>query len=220
MYRRGNELVFSPSDLNAFLENECVTWLDRLDIECPGELQADEPGEEDELIRRAGDDHERAHVAGLVNNGSDVQAIDRDDPAAFATTVQAMHDGREVIHQARLENGDFAGWADFLFRVEGPSELGAWHYEVWDTKLARNLKPYFAIQLCCYSEMLDAIQRRIPDQAGIILGNGERSALRVSDYWFYYRAIRGRFSNNSVCSTVTTHSLSRASPITGTGTGM
>src|SRR5438270_11978840 len=55
------------------------------------------------------------------------------------------------------------------------------------------MKPYFAIQLCCYSEMLDAIQRRLPEQAGIILGNGERRPLRVLDYWFYYRAIRRAF---------------------------
>jgi hypothetical protein len=27
-------------------------------------------------------------------------------------------------------------------------------YQVWDTKLARAPKPYYAVQLCCYSEML------------------------------------------------------------------
>lgn len=29
--------VYSPSDLIAFLENECVTWLDRYDAEFPGD---------------------------------------------------------------------------------------------------------------------------------------------------------------------------------------
>jgi hypothetical protein len=60
MYKRDNELTYSPSDLNAFLENECVTWLDRFEVEHPGELKADEPEEEDELIRRTGDEHERS----------------------------------------------------------------------------------------------------------------------------------------------------------------
>lgn len=193
MYKPGNELIYSPSDLNAFLENQCVTWLDRFDIEYPGELKADEPEEEDELIRRTGDEHERSFLAGLVSGGSDVLAIDRDDPDAFAKSVQGMHQGREVIYQARLECGEFAGWSDFLFRVEGASELGGWHYEVWDTKLARSLKPYFAIQLCCYAEMLNAIQGRLPEQAGIILGDGERKPLRVPDYWYYYRAVKRAF---------------------------
>jgi len=69
-----------------------------------------------------------------------------------------MQQGREVIYQARLRHGEFAGWVDFLFRVNGPTGLGAWHYEVWDTKLSRSLKPYFAIQLCCYADMLNSIQ--------------------------------------------------------------
>jgi len=193
MYKRDNELIYSPSDLNAFLENECVTWLNRFNIEYPGDLQVDETSEEGALIWEAGDEHERVYLAGLVNNGSDVLTINRDDPWAFSATLQAMRDGREIIYQAKLEYGEFAGWADFLFRVDGPSELGVWHYEVWDTKLSRSLKPYFPVQLCCYSEMLDVVQGRLPEQMGIFLGNNERKPLPVADYWFYYRALKRAF---------------------------
>jgi uncharacterized protein len=80
-----------------------------------------------------------------------------------------------------------------LIRIPGHSEFGDWQYEVWDTKLARGMKPYFAIQLCCYSEMLEALQGRLPEHAGIILGNGERKLLRISDYYFYYRSIKRAF---------------------------
>lgn len=45
MYREDNELVYSPSDLNAFLDNECVTWLSRFNVEFPDELIADEAAE-------------------------------------------------------------------------------------------------------------------------------------------------------------------------------
>jgi predicted RecB family nuclease len=193
MYKRDNELLYSPSDLNAFLENEAVTWLDRLNLECPGELKADEPAEEDALIRRTGDEHEQSFLTGLEGGGSDVAMIGRNDRAAFAKTIHAMRQGREVIYQARLQHGEFAGWADFLFRVDGRSTLGAWHYEVWDTKLSRSLKPYFVIQLCCYAEMLNSIQGRMSDEVGIILGNGDRKPLPVLDYWFYYRAIKRAF---------------------------
>ncbi len=122
----------------------------------------------------------------------DVAIIDRSD-TAFHKTIAAMRQGRQVIYQARLKLEPFAGWSDFLIRVPGHSEFGDWQYEVWDTKLARGMKPYFAIQLCCYSEMLAALQGRLPEHAGIILGNGERKLLRVSDYYFYYRSIKRAF---------------------------
>lgn len=69
--------------------------------------------------------------------------------------------------------------------VDGSSELGGRHREVWDTELARSLKPYFAIQLCCYSEMLHAIQGHLPELSGTILANGSLVPLRISDYWYY-----------------------------------
>ncbi len=62
MYRQNNELVYSPSDLNAFLDNECVTWLSRFNLEYPGELTANEAADEDVLIQGAGDEHERTYL--------------------------------------------------------------------------------------------------------------------------------------------------------------
>jgi uncharacterized protein len=59
----------------------------------------------------------------------DVAIIERKADALDETLV-AMRAGRQSIYQARLERGDFAGWAEFLIRVDGPSELGGWHYEV------------------------------------------------------------------------------------------
>ena len=47
--------------------------------------------------------------------------------------------------------GPFFGFTDFLLFDESG------RYQVWDTKLARSPKPYYALQLCCYSEMLAAV---------------------------------------------------------------
>jgi uncharacterized protein len=192
MYRSGSNYRYSPSDLNAFLENECVTWLDRLALERPGTLERDEASEEQELVRSTGDCHE-AQFLDQLRRETDVAVIDTKDREAAQKTLAAMQAGRAVIYQARLEREEFGGWADFLFRVDGDSELGAFHYEVWDTKLARSMKPYFAIQLCCYAEMLEPLQGRRPRSAGIILGNGERRPLRVDDYWYYYQAVKRAF---------------------------
>ncbi len=112
---------------------------------------------------------------------------------AGAKTLEAMRLGREVIYQARLELDEFAGYADFLFRVEGGSNLGGYHYEVWDTKLARGMKPYFAIQLCCYAELLEGLQGKRPDYVGIVLGSGVRERLHTNDFFFYYKAVKRAF---------------------------
>jgi predicted RecB family nuclease len=87
----------------------------------------------------------------------------------------------------------FAGYSDFLVRTEGSSRLGSYHYEVWDTKLARSVKPYFAVHLCCYAEMLEAMQGRLPDMIGVVLGKGERRRLRTQDQLYYYRALNELF---------------------------
>jgi len=48
----------------------------------------------------------------------------------------------------------------FLVRREGKSDLGD-YYEAWDTKLSKTTRPYFIVQLCCYSWMLE----EIPEEA-------------------------------------------------------
>jgi uncharacterized protein len=192
MQRKNNEWLYSPSDLIKFLENEAVTWFDRYDKERPGELVAEEDSADKQLIQTTGEKHECEVLQQLIAEGRDVADLSGATDS-FEATLRAMNEGRGIVYQARLEYGNFAGYADFLIRVEGISELGSWHYEVWDTKLARSLKPYFAVQLCCYAEMLEAVQGRRPEHVGIMLGNGLREQLRTEDYLFYYRAVKRAF---------------------------
>ncbi len=191
MYKTGSGFLYSPSDLIGFLENESVTWLDRYNIEFPGELSKDEATEEEELVYKSGEEHE-ARILDSFHSERDLVVIDRSDNALHKT-MAAMRQGRQVIYQGRLTLEPFAGWPDFLVRIPGNSEFGDWHYQIWDTKLARGMKPYFAIQVCCYSEMLESAQGRLPEHAGIILGNGERQLLRISDCVFYYRLLKRAF---------------------------
>jgi len=72
MQRVNGKYVYSPSDLIAFVENEGVSWLDRFDIECPRRLVCDEPAEDEQIIREAGDEHEAAFWAELQSGGYDV----------------------------------------------------------------------------------------------------------------------------------------------------
>jgi predicted RecB family nuclease len=115
--------------------------------------------------------------------------ISKDD-AEFArsATLSAIGTKAPIIYQAALTDQEFAGFADFLILD------GAGRYQVWDTKLARSPKPHYAIQLCCYSEMLAATMgETLPERFGIILGTKNQIEFRVEDFIHYCRRIRGSF---------------------------
>ena len=104
-----------------------------------------------------------------------------------------MKNGVEVIAQASLESNNFSGIADFLIKVPGVSFLGDYHYEIWDTKLSKKMKPYFVIQLCCYAEMLKSEQGILPERVAIVLGDNKIKHLRVKDFFSYYSNLKSTF---------------------------
>jgi len=113
--------------------------MDRFYKECPGEIEPDQDTEEQKIIQDKGLEHERAFLGLLAAQGRRLCDLsgERDH---VDSTLAAMHRGEEIIYQGYLECDDFAGYPDFLVRVESPSNLGAWSYEPWDTKLARHTK--------------------------------------------------------------------------------
>lgn len=195
MKRTDQGILFSPSDLITFMESPFASAMNRKCLYDP--LLAEQMDKEDPLLvhlRKKGFAHEDAFVRKLEDEGADICAIGEDRPHVMREqTVQAMKAGRGIITQAYLTMDRFAGKADFLVRVPGASRLGEFHYEVWDTKLSRKLKPYFAIQLCCYAEMLEAVQGRRPEQMAVVLGNNEKRELAVAGHFAYYRALKENF---------------------------
>jgi uncharacterized protein len=191
--RRDGNLILSPSDLNNFLECEHLTGLDLTVAE--GELARTvaENGQA-QLIRRKGEEHERAFLASLLAAGTSVFAVDHTEgwTKAAAATQEAMRDGVEVIYQAAFASEGWLGSADFVERVERSSRLGPFSYEVADTKLARTTKPHFLLQLCFYSEQVGRIQGIPPETMHVILGTNERATFRVSDFDAYHRHVRER----------------------------
>jgi len=144
--------------------------MDRLYLEFPDRVVPDVPEGIVVTIRAQGIQHEADYLSSLVAKGAAVTDLS-ENKNNLEPTLLAMHRGDPVIYQAYLSYGDFAGYADFLVRVPGDSRLGQWHYEVHDTKIAREPKPYHLIQLCCYAEMLESIQGRRPKQVAVVLGN-------------------------------------------------
>jgi uncharacterized protein len=186
------ELIFSPTDLIGFGASPFASWMDRHYLEYGGVDSPDADTEDQKLIVRTANAHERAVLDDLKSSASSIVEIPDSGhigiEEARAQSIAAIGAGVPIIHGAALEHDRFAGIADFLLRTASGG------YQVWDAKLARSPKPYYAIQLCCYSEMLAAMtDSPMAATFGIILGNQERLEFRVEDFVHYYRHLKARF---------------------------
>ena len=191
--------IYAAGDLNDYLECKRLTELETLvmrrTLERP---KVDDPGAE--LLRRKGDEHERRylermralHPDGVKEFGRSESGIEA-YRAAERQTLEAMREGFPIIYQATFFDGTFIGHADFLRRVETPSELGAHSYEVIDTKLGLSPKPYYLVQICNYSEHLARLQGTMPAFGHVVFGNDEELAFRLHDYLAYYRHLKAAF---------------------------
>ncbi len=188
MKKESDSIIYSPTDLIRYLASPFASWLDRYYLENPDAIAPDKQTEEEELLSRTGDEHEQSVLTGYKASTSVIEIAKGDFAAAHAATLAAIKDKASIIYQAALQDGVFAGYADFL-------ELDtSGKYQVWDTKLALSPKPYYPIQLCCYSEMLAATKgQEMPERIGVILGNGDRVEFRVEDFIHYYRHIKDSF---------------------------
>ena len=184
----------SPSALNRFLGCEYRTYLDILDRR--GELGAERKPPEMQLLFERGDRHEDGVVARMLADGLDVVALEDEDATKeerAERTLAAMRAGRQVLHQGCFLHDGWVGYPDFLIRVEEPSELGAWSYEVADAKLGRTPRPKHIFQLLFYNEQLERVQGRPPARMSLILGDGTEPLFRAEDFEAYAEDIRAMF---------------------------
>jgi predicted RecB family nuclease len=194
-------IIVSATDLVGYLACDHLTTLELGRVDGLWERP---PRREDptvQLLQDRGDAHELAYLEGLRARGLSVVEIDKDQlttpgalRAAQATTLAAMRAGVDVIYQATFFDGRWRGHADFLIRVERPSPLlGAWSYEIADTKLSRGVKAAAILQLCVYADLLTALQGIAPERVHIVTGDLIEHAHRLADYAAYYRLVKSRF---------------------------
>jgi predicted RecB family nuclease len=103
-----------------------------------------------ELLAERGALHEQSYLDRLELTGLSITRVNGIgvDANVVQETLDAMRTGAPIIAQGALQSGQWGGRADVLRRVEKPSELGAWSYEVIDTKLARETKGNTVLQIC------------------------------------------------------------------------
>ena len=191
-------ISFSPSDLIVYMGSPFASWMARLSIDHPERLQGIEKDQDEMTGFQAdkGKDHEDLFLQYLREEygAENVAEIEASSPAAMLeATMMAMEAGYKVIFQAYLERDHFRGFTDFLVRREGKSKLGAYYYEAWDTKLAKTTRPYFLVQLCCYSWMLEKIQGKVPDEAVVVLGDKTKDRFRIAAYYSYFQNLKQQF---------------------------
>ena len=130
MQKLNGNLLFSASDLVNFLECTNLTHLDLKNFD--EKLKKAEDDAQAKLIQTKGLAHEKSFLTKLQSQHleSVINIVDicpnREDQ--FAATEKAMRDGASIIYQASFRRYDFLGFADFLRRVEVPSNLGTYSY--------------------------------------------------------------------------------------------
>ena len=140
--------------------------------------------------------HENAYLEHLKAQGVCVLNLRdiEDSERALAETRAAMESGAAAIAQATMVHGRWFGRSDVLRRVERPSKLGDWSYEVYDCKLARETKAATILQLSLYSELLESIQGLLPESM-FVVPHGvdfQPEKYRVLDFAAYYRFVKAR----------------------------
>jgi predicted RecB family nuclease len=206
MQKSNGRVLYSATDLVAFLECEHLTSLDLLDLESP--LPRAPEDEQVALIQQKGHAHEGAYVEQLrarTRHFVDISERRGDIWERIGFTVEAMRAGADIIYQGALASDDFIGYPDFLRRVEEPSALGDYSYEVVDAKLARSSKAKFIVQLAFYSHHLSEVQGVAPKMMHVVLGDLSEVHYRFAEYARYVAHLKRRFEERVKDSTRQTY---------------
>ncbi|WP_052091325.1 TM0106 family RecB-like putative nuclease [Modestobacter caceresii] len=200
MYESDGALVVSASDLTGFIECEHLT---RLSLEVARGSRSRPPAVDPmtELVAAHGMAHEERHVQRLGDRGLSVVEVtgpSGKDAAGLRRaqdeTLAAMRAGADVVYQATFFDGTWRGHADFLLkRTDRVSDLGAWAYDVADTKLARRIKVPALLQMALYGDLLAGLQGVPPELLTVVTGDQQELVFRYSDAEAYTRAARTRF---------------------------
>jgi predicted RecB family nuclease len=187
--------MFSATDIVNFLACRHLGVLER-DAAAGKQEKPFFPDPSQELLRELGIRHEQNYLHKLdAGKRLDVVQIPKSLSwqDAVAETTRALRSGADVVYQGTLEDGTWGGRSDFLLKVEKPSPLGSWSYEVAETKLARSARASAVLQLCFYSEVLAKTQGVVPERMHVVLGDSTVESFAVAHYIAYFRKVRNDF---------------------------
>ncbi len=194
MKRIKDSLELSAIDLVGYLNCRHLSKLDRAVAE--GALAKPKVWNQPllQILWDQGFVHEQNYVEHLTKDGVEVVRIEGIEVTdeAVSQTLAAMKRGARVIVQGALSHDSWVGRADILRRIEVPSAIGNWSYEVIDTKLARETKAGTVLQLCLYSDLLTEAQGLEPEYMYVVApwSDFEPQQYRFADYAAYFRKVK------------------------------
>jgi predicted RecB family nuclease len=189
--------LLSPSKITAWLD--CAHYLtlrERLDAGLL-DVELSHFGSFARLLADKGSQHEAECLAHYRAAGRSIYEVPAREPGErfddWVTRVGTpWGDGFDVIYQMPFVHDGMRGIADFLVRIEGPSE-SAYVYEPVDAKLARTeAKPGQILQLCFYADALRAATGTSPDHLHIWLGSGRIESFVTREFHPYWRRLRNQ----------------------------
>ncbi len=195
MQHREGRLVLSATDVTKHVACPHVTTLDLAVAQGRLARPVDGVDAQLQLIFDKGLEHESAYLASLYDEGLTVAEVPDEGLTLAereARTLEAMQAGADVVFQAALFDGHWVGFADFLVRVERPSNFGEWSYDIADTKLARRLKVPALLQMATYAVRLTQVQGVEPRQLTVIAGDNTSHPWRLVDVDAYAARVRAR----------------------------
>lgn len=189
MRKIDNEIELSATDISNYIACHHLSYLEL----CAAEGLIKRPMYRDPLLvilQERGQQFEANYLQQLKDSGLSVEDdFNSETDSGFSRTMRAMVKGVDIIYQATLKHGVWNGRADFLKKVDTPSKLGNWSYEVIDSKLAKETRAGTLLQLCLYSQIVGDIQGVQPDLMHVITPD-EHSGLqsyRVDAFMAYFR---------------------------------
>ena len=189
--------VLSPSKITAWLD--CAHYLtlrERLDAGLL-DVKLSRFGSFARLLADKGSQHEAECLAHYRAAGRSIYEVPAREPGErFDNWViragTPWDDGFDVIYQMPFVHDGIRGIADFLVRVDGPSE-SAYVFEPVDAKLARTeAKPGHILQLCFYADALRAATGTSPEHLHIWMGSGRIESFATREFHPYWRRLRNQ----------------------------
>jgi predicted RecB family nuclease len=194
MLKIGDIFRLSASDLVGHLNCRNLTELDLAVANGTLAKPKSWPDPQLDVLGERGIRHEHDYVDHLRKQGHAVQTIPGVgfETDAVAATAQAMTQGIAVIVQGAFLTDNWGGRVDILSRVEIPSALGPWSYEVVDTKLSRETKGGTVLQLSLCSDLVGRTQGLTPQWSHVVVpwSDFHPQSFRTDDFAAYYRRVR------------------------------
>ena len=196
-----NKIEFSPTDIVKFFESEFASYMDHFEKVVSKEILKSQDVHRDpidslqDIIGKMGNDHEKEIVEKLEKKNQiiKIEKDKHDRKTCIEQTSSAIKNGTDKIYQAAIGADKMFGYVDILEKTKGHSELGNYHYIPCDIKIATHPTPSAIIQLCCYCDILEKIQKVLPEEIKIITKDKTTHIFQTRQFFYFYQFLKKNF---------------------------